>query len=237
MIPVQARLNDAQAQWQEFLYQFGCDMRVAMPGIIQSLDTSNGITVTVRPAITEMMVQNGVLSPLQLPDLPGVKLGTLSGGGLSMTLPVQQGDECWLIFADMCIDAAWQSGGVQNQIDKRRHDLSDAICIPLRWSIPKAISNYSTDSIQIRTDDGLTVIDVKSGTVTVTAQNIAVNGSSQIELSAPVIGAQNGGTALPLMNDTFYQWWVANIFPFLQAKGYTGPPVPTGSETTILKGQ
>jgi hypothetical protein len=60
-----------------------------------------------------------------------------------------------------------------------------------------------------------------------------------VDIEAPALNVSDGtGTPQALMTDTFYQWWITNIYPFLQSKGYSGVPPPiTGSETTVLKGQ
>jgi hypothetical protein len=75
----------------------------------------------------------------------------------------------------MCIDAWFSNGGVQNQIEKRRHDLSDAICIPGIWSQQRLISNYSTSSMQLRTEDGSNMIDVSPSGINLIG-NIKKNG-------------------------------------------------------------
>ena len=61
--------------------------------------------------------------------------------------------------------------------------------------------------------------------------------SSGITLQAPEVAVKNGGTALALVNDTFFQWFSNNLYPFLVSIGYTGPTIPVGSETEVLKGQ
>ena len=63
------------------------------------------------------------------------------------------------------MDAWWQSGGVQNQIDCRRHDLSDGYCIPGPWSQPRTIPNYSTSSAQLRTESGSSYIELEANDI------------------------------------------------------------------------
>jgi hypothetical protein len=94
-------------------------------------------------------------------------------------LPVKNGDECLVIFADMCIDAWWSNGGIQNQIERRRHDLSDAICIPGIWSQKKKISGYSTTSAQLRTEDGSQKIDISPSNITISG-NVDLTGTVKI---------------------------------------------------------
>ncbi|MGC8050122.1 Gp138 family membrane-puncturing spike protein, partial [Salmonella enterica] len=78
----------------------------------------------------------------------------------SMTFPVAQGDECLVVFASRCIDSWWQSGGIQEQAELRMHDLSDGFAILGFRSQPRALSNISTTSAQLRSDDGATFIDL-----------------------------------------------------------------------------
>jgi hypothetical protein len=49
-----------------------------------------------------------------------------------------------VIFADRCIDFWWQNGGVQEPVDDRVHDLSDAFCIVGPQSQAQKISGIST---------------------------------------------------------------------------------------------
>jgi hypothetical protein len=99
------------------------------------------------------------------------------------------------------------------------------------WSQPNKLSNYSANSMQLRADDGTAYVDIAENVVT-------VSGASNVDLTAPAISMGTGsGTPLALVNDTFYQWYVAHIQPFLVGLGYSGPPIPLGSETSILKAE
>jgi phage baseplate assembly protein gpV len=54
-------------------------------------------------------------------------------------------------------------------------------------SQPKVLSNYSTESLQVRSDDGAQVIDVAASGITVTATQVTVTGSSVILGTATTI--------------------------------------------------
>lgn len=117
--------------------QIAFDMRCACPAIIQEVNYDN-CTVSCQPVIKEK-IQLGTqeLQEMQLPLISDIPLVYPSSqNGFSITFPVQVGDECLLIFADTCIDAWWQNGGIQSQFEERRHDLSDAFCIPCQMSLP-----------------------------------------------------------------------------------------------------
>lgn len=230
-----------QEQWFKTLSDFGADLRCASPAFLTE-DMGADQTVTAQIALQEFVSPIVGAKPawLDVPPIFKVPVKWLRGGGYSITCPLKKGDEGLLVFADVCIDNWWQLGqtnapkaanadapsGTQTQFERtRRHDITDCFFLPGVWSQPNLLPNFSTSSIQIRNDAGDTVIDVTDGTITITAG------------TAVRVMASSAGTPQALMNDTFYQWWKTNILPFLQSKGYVGPGIPVGSETTILKGQ
>lgn len=233
MLPQQTRQATAVYQWKAALNQFACDLRVALPGIIQSFDAVEG-TATVRPAIIEMVRQDAVPTMVSIPDIPDVPIVIPRAGGFSLTLPVRPGDECLIVFADMCIDEWWQSGCAdgqpQGQLWRRRHDLSDAFAILGPWSQPRRLTAYSTASAQLRSDDGSVVVDVGAAGVTVTAPAVSL-------VSPAVSIGPSGGTPSALMTKVFFDWFTTNIVPFLTSKGYAGPAAPAGSYTANITGE
>ena len=86
----------------------------------------------------------------------------------------------------MCIDGWWQSGGIQDQVETRRHDLSDAFAILAPTSQPLKVENYHADNLQIRTDNGSVIIEVDKSAqainiTTAGATNITASGSVNIK--------------------------------------------------------
>lgn len=222
MLSLIERLANATSPFHAALKEHGASLRVAIPGIVQSFD-EDAQTVTVQPAINEAMLdENNVPISETLPLLSHVPIVMPRAGGFELTLPVQAGDECLVVFSDMCIDGWWQSGGTQNQIELRRHDLSDAIAILGPWSQQRLISGYSTSAAQLRSDDGQTVIEVGSGevkitanTVTVTGQQINVTGSESVSISG------NNQTTIDGVN--FKEHTHSGV---TAGGGVTGPVVP-----------
>lgn len=161
MITVGERTRSEFEMYETMAEKWSNDLRVAIPGIVDSFDP-NAQTVTVQPAIKERVIadQNGTIQTVNLPLLLDVPVVIPRAGGVVLTLPIQKGDECLVIFADSCIDAWWSQGGVQVQAEKRRHDLSDGFAIMGAWSQPRKISGYSTTSAQLRTEDGSQCIDI-----------------------------------------------------------------------------
>lgn len=153
-------------------------VRVSMPGVIKSFDPES-VTCVVevsiyipKPESTEgksidRLAQDNVFYPLIL-DAPVI---FPRGGGCTLTFPVKEGDECLVVFADRCIDFWWQSGGVQNGSRGRMHDYSDAFVIPGPQSQAKKISGISTNSVELRSDDGFAKLSLNpaSGEISGTA--------------------------------------------------------------------
>ena len=151
------------------------NMRVAIPGIIQSFDATTQ-TVTVQPTIREKMLMPDFTEEwVDLPLLVDVPIVIPRAGNFLLTLPVTAGDECLVIFGDMCIDAWYSNGGIQNQIEKRRHDLSDGFAVLGCWSQPNTVPNYSTTTAQLRTEDGTAYIEVKAGQINLVAASVKIN--------------------------------------------------------------
>ncbi|HBR6787154.1 Gp138 family membrane-puncturing spike protein [Klebsiella pneumoniae] len=150
-------------------------IRVALPGIIQSFDPGDDDrppTCVVQPAIRYVERDNdGNKSTKDYPLLVDVPVVFPRGGGCTLTFPVKAGDECLVIFADRCIDFWWQSGGIQEPVDERMHDLSDAFCIVGPQSQAKKIGGISTSAVELRSDDGETKLSLNpaSGAINGTA--------------------------------------------------------------------
>ncbi|HHD2887225.1 TPA: Gp138 family membrane-puncturing spike protein [Klebsiella pneumoniae] len=179
-------------------------MRVSMPGIIQSFDP-DAVTAVVQPAIKGAEKdESGAEVSVNLPLLVDVPVLFPRGGGCTLTFPVEAGDECLVIFADRCIDFWWQSGGVQEPVDGRMHDLSDAFCIVGPQSQAKKIGGISTTGAQLRTDDGSAFIEVAAGgditattagSATINAPEIVLNGNVTINGNLSQGMGERGGTA------------------------------------------
>lgn len=169
------RIGGSQEQQLRSQESAASKLRVAIPGIIQGFDPITQ-TATVQPSIREKVVNaSGEHAMMEIPMLLDVPVIFPKAGGLSITFPVSKGDECLVVFADMCIDAWWQSGGVQNQLETRRHDLSDGFAIMGVSSVPNTIKNYSTDSLQMRNNSGDTFVEVTEGNVNVKASTVNVD--------------------------------------------------------------
>ncbi|WP_174847522.1 Gp138 family membrane-puncturing spike protein [Yersinia artesiana] len=130
-------------------------LRVSMPGIVQSFD-ADSVTCDIQIGIKG---ESGGEST-NLSVLTSVPVVFPRGGGVTMTFPIKAGDECLLVFGDRCIDFWHQSGDIQETVDERQHDLSDAFAIIGPQSQAKKISGISTSAAQFRSDDGSTYFEI-----------------------------------------------------------------------------
>lgn len=157
----------------------------ALPGIIQSFDATKK-TCVVQPALKALVSQSdGTEEWVTLPLLVDCPVQFPGAGGFTLTFPIQLGDECLVVFAARCIDAWWQSGGIQQQAEMRMHDLSDGYCIPGISSLPRVTPTISTTETHLRNSDGtrkvrITNTDVEliagTGSVKVTDNRIDITG-------------------------------------------------------------
>lgn len=168
----------------------------AMPGIVQSVDWDE-MTASVQPAIQGTATdENGVVTAHNLPLLIHVPIIFPQAGGFALTLPLAAGDEVLIVWANRCIDAWWQQGGIQLPIEARMHDISDGFCIPGPCSKPNAIPSVSSTNAQLRTKDGTASIEITpGGAVNITAPGgFTVNGNGTVNGNLNVTGNLTGGT-------------------------------------------
>ena len=171
-LPVQTMAGGESDKFRSLTEKIGSELRVAAPGIIQSYNAGTN-TATVQLAIREKVNQmDGTTADTDLPLLLDCPVMMPRGGGFALTFPVAAGDECLVVFADACIDSWWQSGGVQNQAEKRRHDLSDGIVIPGLWSQPNNIT--IGEGIRLTATAGGASVSVTASGVTLTLGGVSL---------------------------------------------------------------
>ena len=152
------------------------EIRVAIPGIVEAWDKDTQ-TVSVRCAIRERIRNDENISEMEIPMLVDVPVVFPSAGGYSFLACPAKGDECLVIFADMCIDAWWQNGSVQSQMEYRRHDLSDGFAIMGCWSQPNLRKKFPTEGCVMQNASGTAGISIRGGTVNLFG-TVQINGQT-----------------------------------------------------------
>lgn len=204
------RWGDPEESLRIAMATMAAQMWTALPGIVQSFDPST-CTAVIQPAIGGVQSgPDGTLQPTTLPLLQDVPVVFQRGGGGLLTFPVKAGDEALVVFSSRPIDAWWQSGGVQRPASARMHDLADAFALVGPMSAPNVPGGISTTSVQLRSNDGATVVDLNPlaqtvsitalGGVTINAPTLAVNAA--LVQGAPVGGGPATSTLIGPLNVT-----------------------------------
>jgi len=174
------------------------DIWTAIPGIVSKFNADE-MTCEVQPSVrfkilypaldtysssTMIMDPSGQCAWDQMPLLLDCPVVFPGGGGVTLTFPINPGDEVLVIFASRCIDAWWQQGGIQNQSMFRMHDASDGFVIPQVRSQPRRFT-VATGGAQLRTDDGTCVLELNPTAKTL---NITAPGGSTINANVTING-------------------------------------------------
>lgn len=154
------RYSDPEEMMRIFITGLLANARTGMPGYIVSYDPDS-VTAVVQLSIKLTTTsQQGVVGYQNYPLLNDVPVEFPGGGGCRLTFPVKEGDECWVSFSFRAI-GAWKSyGGIQIPNANRFHDLSDAVCRIGPMSQAKKLSNVSADTVQLRSEDNSTYIEL-----------------------------------------------------------------------------
>lgn len=231
-----SQLNYAEsAQWKQIIKQALADTRCATPAFLTEDVNTDTQTVTVQIAIQERVRVPVGQQWWDVPPIVNVPIVVPRGGGFSVTLPLKKGDSGLLIFCDTCFDNWWLNGttnsppayvnettqkvsGSQRQFEVRRHWVHDCGFLPGMWSQQDVLTDYSADSLQIRSDDGSTIIDVSD-------EGVAIKGDT--------VTASDGGATQALMTQAWQTWFTVNVLPHIT----TGVIPVQPSTTTVLKGE
>lgn len=102
----------------------------------------------------------------QLPDLDGVKVAHIRGGGFMVAVPLTVGDFVLLIFQDQSTAEFHQTGAVSKPKDVRRHGLY-AYALPCVFPDSKALASASGTKLVIGKDGSDARIEFDGTTVAV----------------------------------------------------------------------
>jgi phage baseplate assembly protein gpV len=181
MMDRRARIDNDLVKLQALFSSLQSGVFTALPGIYQRAGKGTQ-TANVKAAIKgKVSDQKGGWTDKEMPLLINCPIVWPGGGGFQLTFPLSEGDEGLIVFAQRCIDSWWQSGGVQPQAEMRMHDISDGFFLPAMLSQAKAPSTAaSTSTVQLRSADGATYIEIASG------NTVNVHAATAINLVGPV---------------------------------------------------
>lgn len=167
----QERYEDQEEALRIMLSGFQAALWTALPCIVTKFDAVKQ-TCELQPTIQgKKIAPDGSSANINLPVLVDVPVYRLRGGGFSATVPLVAGDEGLAVFSSRCMDAWYQSGGIQPQFELRMHDLSDGFFLPGFNSQPKKLTAFATDALELRNDAGDVKVSVKEDRIICTAKN------------------------------------------------------------------
>lgn len=196
------RLNDSEEALQAALDGNQSNIWTSLPGVIVSYAPA-AMTVVVQPTIQgNYRGIDGTTVLVTMPLLVDVPVLFPSGGGLTLTFPIEAGDECLVWFAARCIDGWWQSGGVQAPMEFRMHDLSDGFALVGPRSQPRVLNPPPvTTGAQLRTDDGLTTVELGgNGALRITSTIAVVFDVPELRCTGLIIAGSGGADQINLQS-------------------------------------
>lgn len=177
--PDMTRMLDALKQ--DILTNLNC----VRPGIIQQFDP---VTQTAAVLVAQKQVvdvaPDGTRTLADYPLIFECPVVFQRGGGFVGTFPVNEGDQCVILFCDREIDNWLYSGPAQAPSSPRLHDMSDAICIVGLSNLTDPIPNFSNDAAQLRTLDGQTLVSVSATEIRLEADSIVIAARQKATIGA-----------------------------------------------------
>ena len=176
------RLGNDASELKEIIDRALARINTCIPGVIDSFDGETQ-TATVIPAISmKTFIENeeGVLDFPPIINAPLV-FPFASTAGFALTLPIQRGDPCIILFSQRSIDNWHDNGGIQPSeegVSARHHDLTDALVFMAASPIPGVLGEWEGQGIQIRNRD-------KTSKVTVYDDKVVIDNTTEIIIDAP----------------------------------------------------
>lgn len=129
--------------------------------IIQSFDPENQTisgAVAYKKSFDERQADGTYKIVLKdYPPLIDVPVVIMSGGPWSLTFPINQGDECLILFNDRDLDNWFQSGQVGGVASGRLHSFSDGIALVGLRSTARSLPDYDTTRAVLGNSNGTMV--------------------------------------------------------------------------------
>lgn len=124
---------------------------------VQSFDPET-LTITATVNYQKTFFQRdsqGIYNPVlqDYPILADVPVIVLGGGNAHLTMPIQKGDQCLILFNDRDLDN-WFKGALTGAVaTSRMHSFSDGLALVGLHAMANPISNYSAERAELRNGD------------------------------------------------------------------------------------
>lgn len=156
------------------------EMNCINVGEIQEFDAATQVAkVQLLLKKVTAIFPDGTRTVEERPALWDVPCVTLFGGNAFLSMPIQVGDNCLVLFNDREIDQWFAKGGIQTPMTYRAHSVSDAIAIVGIRSLQNSITDYLAEGIRLSLspEDRISITD---GLIESIATLFKHNGNMQI---------------------------------------------------------
>lgn len=201
-VPSEPELADLLRYWSK---QLKLDLNCHHVGTIQSFDPAyQTATITINYSKTfarSDAVGNISLVTSNYAPLLECPLICLGGGNGCLTFPIQEGDECFVMFNDRDFDNWYSGSNSSAPATTRLHSFSDAIAVVGLRSKSNVIVDYDTDAVAIRMgdnsiklyDDRIVAAIAEDTTLTMDAEKVEViRGDAIVDVTTDLIAAYIG---------------------------------------------
>lgn len=179
-------------------------------GVIRSFDTATQLA-NIEVAYKQVVAvdEDGTKTLKEYPLLGECPVVVLFGGVDVLTMPIQEGDTCLVLFNDRDIDQWLISGDGSTPTTARLHDLSDGIAIVGIRPLTNSITNYLANGIRLSHGIGNSQIDLKDDLIESIAELFLHNGNMQVTEDMEINGNErvdgnvNIGGSLTIGGNTY----------------------------------
>lgn len=186
-----------QLHKEDVMYSINCHQ-------VGEIVSFNPSTQTAEVQIKMLRMMNGELK--QYPVLVDCPCVVLSGGNGRLTMPINPGDSCLVLFNDKDIDNWYSGGQTVSPRTERKHSFSDAIALVGIRNKQNEISGYLNNGVELKyggstiklennkvtVTNATATVEMNSATVTVTSTNISLVGNVAVTGSFSVNGKDIG---------------------------------------------
>lgn len=173
--PAEPSLKDVLDQLRKSIL---LDLNCHHVGTVQSFNAEQQtatVTVNYKKTYYRLDAGTGLYAPLLIDypimvDCPVICLG---GANAALTMPIQQGDECLVLYNDRDLDTWFQGGSGAAVATPRLHSFADAVVLVGLRSLGKVLTDYDTTRAVLR--NGSTLVGVGASLVKIANAQYTLN--------------------------------------------------------------
>lgn len=172
-----------QLHKEDVMYSINCHQ-------VGEIVSFNPSTQTAEVQIKMLRMMNGELK--QYPVLVDCPCIVLSGGNGRLTMPINPGDSCLVLFNDKDIDNWYSGGQTVAPRTERKHSFSDAIALVGIRNKQNEITDYFNDGVELK--HGNSSIKLRDGYIDIKGNvNVVQNEVDDNSLHAYIISSYHSG--------------------------------------------